>query len=103
MADEGAPAEEHNKYRDHLVDAKSTVTNVVNTWGEDGNPGQSIINHVTSGWQCDEADLWMDEVRTKALTIQGFFETAEADLAALVKAEPTDVHKGNWRGDAYTR
>lgn len=95
--------EEHNKYRDHLEDAKSTVTNSVNTWGEDGNPAQSIINHVTSGWQCDEADTWMDDVRAKGLTIRPFFETAESDLAALITAEPENVDKGEWRGDAYIR
>lgn len=93
--------EEHNKYRDHLVDAKATVTNSVNTWGEDGNPAQSIINHVTSGWQCDEADLWMDEVRAKALTIKSFFETAESDLADLIKLEKLTVDKGDPHGDAY--
>lgn len=102
MAEEEAPAKEHNKYRDHLVDAKGTATNSVNTWGEDGNPAQSIINHVTSGWQCDEADLWMDQVRAKALTIKSFFETAESDLTALInRPEPVQVDKGDPRGDAY--
>jgi hypothetical protein len=102
MAEE-APGDEHNKYRDHLVDAKATVTNSVNTWGEDGNPAQSIINHVTSGWQCDEADLWMDEVRAKGLTIRPSFETAESDLTALIRAEPVNVDKGDPHGDAYIR
>src|SRR4051794_20499874 len=102
MADEAAPAQEHNKYRDHLIDAKATVTNSVTTWGEDGNPGQSVINHVTSGWQCDEADLWMDQVRARALTIRSFFETAESDLASLIKVQKVNVDKGDWRGDAYT-
>ena len=97
-----APEDEHNKYRDHLTDAKATVTNSVNTWGEDGNPAQTIINHVVAGWDCDEANLWMDQVRTKGLAINPFFQTAETDLAGLISAQPEEVPAEDWRGDVYT-
>lgn len=97
--------EETNRYLAHLEDAEAIVENVVDTWGEDGNPAQSIMNHLAAGWQCEKGDDLIDQVRDKGLKIKPEFESAEDVVSSAVTGQLDEpkVEAGNWRGDAYRR
>lgn len=101
--DDAAPVEETNFYKQDLADAKIAISDEVEAFSGVGGPSASITQHVAGngGWECTEADTWVQDVSTRCSAIVTAFQTALDDVEAEWSSQPDKVHEGNWRGLAY--
>lgn len=95
---------ERNYYQVHLRQAASTVaTQRDNVSSSPLNPATPITRHASIGWECSEADDWLDEVRDRCGAIPNAFNDARDLLNETANAQPDEVPENHHHGLAWNR
>ena len=89
-----------NQYKATLALAVTAVSTEINSFGGSGPIEATAKSHVTSGWDCDEADLWATSLTSVCTPVLSAFDRTLADVQSAHDQEPDEVPETSWKAQA---
>ncbi len=95
--------QEDNLYKAALGRARTRIGQERDAFDIGGDPTSAITRAIATdgGWDCSEADGWLEDLSHQVSGLREAFDQAWNDINSAHEAQPDKVDEGDWRGRSY--